>query len=127
MYQVFSCRVGDFAYFPARGGALHWDLSLLHYPLIHSSTITIASASGTAVIASEAGAWKEVVRDGIDGYTAPCGDVEATREKLALLLSDACDLEQMGQAGLQRVKDHYTIEREAQALCDFFKKLQAAR
>lgn len=88
-------------------------------------TVPEAMASGTAVIASEAGAWKEVVRDGIDGFTAPCGDVEATREKLALLLSDQCNLAEMGQAGLQRVLDNYTIEREATALCDYFKKLQA--
>jgi len=83
-----------------------------------------AMASGTAVLTSEAGAWKEVVRDGIDGFVVPCGDVAATREKLARLISDACDLDQMGQAGLQRVKDHYTIEREAKALCGFFRGLQ---
>lgn len=88
-------------------------------------TVPEAMASGTAVIASEAGAWKEVVRDGIDGFTAPCGDVEATREKLALLLSDQCDLAEMGHSGLQRVLDNYTVEREATSLCEFFKTLQA--
>ena len=87
-------------------------------------TVPEAMASGTAVLASEAGAWKEVVRDGIDGYVVPCGDVSATREKLALLISDSCDLEKMGATGMQRVKDHYTIEREAEALCDYFRSLQ---
>jgi mannosyltransferase len=81
-------------------------------------------ASGTAVLASEAGAWKEVVREGIDGYVVPCDEVEATRTKLALLLSEECELEKMGLAGLQRIKDHFTIEREAESLCDFFKSLQ---
>ncbi|MFT5883226.1 MAG: mannosyltransferase [Crocinitomicaceae bacterium] len=83
-----------------------------------------AMASGTAVLASEAGAWKEVVREGIDGYVVPCDEVEATRTKLALLLSEECELEKMGLAGLQRIKDHFTIEREAESLCDFFKSLQ---
>lgn len=88
-------------------------------------TVPEAMASGTAVIASEAGAWKEIVRDGIDGFTAPCGDVEATRDKLALLLSNQCDLVKMGKSGLQRVIENYTVEREAESLCMYFKKLQA--
>ena len=83
-----------------------------------------AMASGTAVLTSEAGAWKEIVRDGIDGFVVPCGDVEATRGAFAKLLSDPNKLDKIGRNGHQRICDTYTIEREAAALCTYFKQLQ---
>jgi mannosyltransferase len=83
-----------------------------------------AMASGTAVLASEAGAWKEVVRDGVDGYVVPCGDIVATRDALVKLLADPNKLSEMGRNGHSRVQNKYTIEQEAKALCDYFKALQ---
>jgi mannosyltransferase len=85
-------------------------------------TVPEAMASGAAVLASEAGAWKDIVRDGIDGYLVPCDDLAATQEKLDLLMSDPNRLIEMGRAGRQRVEDHYTIEREARAICNFLKR-----
>lgn len=83
-----------------------------------------AMSSGTAVFASEAGAWREVVRDGIDGYVVKCGDIESTRAGLAkLLTAPPAQRDAMGAAGRQRVLDHYTIEQEATAICDYFKSL----
>jgi mannosyltransferase len=87
-----------------------------------------AMASGTAVIASEAGAWKEVLRDGIDGYVVPCGDVAATKQALTSILAKLpAELLEMGMNGHQRIQDCYTIEQEAQSLCDYFKKLQSKK
>lgn len=87
-----------------------------------------AMASGTAVIASEAGAWKEVVRDGIDGCVVPCGDVAATKQALTKILAKPpAELLEMGMNGHQRIQDCYTIEQEAESLCDFFKKLQSKK
>ncbi len=83
-----------------------------------------AMASGTAVLASEAGAWKEVVRDGVDGRVVACGDVDATRKALELLLTSTDKLDAMGRRGQQRIKDKYTIEQEAASLCNYFKQLQ---
>ncbi len=86
-------------------------------------TILEAMSSGAAVLASEAGAWPEVVRDGVDGYVVPVNDLAAVTEKMALLLSDKAKLEQMGQSGRQRVLEHYTAEREAKELTAFIKTL----
>jgi len=87
-------------------------------------TVPEAMASGAAVLASEAGAWKDVVRDGVDGYLVPCDDLTATQEKLDQLMSSPPEkLIEMGQAGRQRVEEHYTIEREAKAICDFLQSL----
>jgi len=84
-----------------------------------------AMASGTAVLASEAGAWKEVVRHGIDGLVVACNDVDATRRALEILLTSTDQLDAMGRRGQQRIKDKYTIEQEAASLCDYFRKLQS--
>lgn len=87
-----------------------------------------AMASGTAVIASEAGAWKEVVRNEIDGYVVPCDDVAATNQALTKILAkQSAELLEMGANGHQRIQDRYTIEQEAQSLCNFFKKLQSKK
>ncbi len=87
-------------------------------------TVPEAMSSGAAVLATEAGAWQEVVRQGVDGYVVPVNDLEAVTEKMTELLADPERLTQMGQAGRQRVLEHYTVEREAKALCDFFRSLQ---
>ncbi len=87
-------------------------------------TVPEAMASGAAVLASEAGAWKDVVRDGVDGYLVPCDNLTATQEKLDQLMSSPPEkLIEMGRAGRQRVEEHYTIEREAKAICDFLQSL----
>lgn len=86
-------------------------------------TVPEAMASGTAVLASEAGAWKDIIRQGTDGFTVPCGDIPATRQKLATLLSDYPKLLELGNNGHQRVLEHYTIQREATSLAQFFHSL----
>ena len=86
-------------------------------------TILEAMSSGAAVLASEAGAWPEVVRQGIDGYVVPINDLPAVTEKLSLLLDDENTLMKMGSEGRKRVLEHYSVEREAQELCDFYKTM----
>jgi mannosyltransferase len=86
-------------------------------------TVLEAMSSGAAVLASEAGAWPEVIRQGIDGYVVPVNDLSAVKEKMAALLSDEDKLTQMGQAGRQRVLEHYSVEREAKELTTFLKNL----
>lgn len=86
-------------------------------------TIVEAMSSGAAVLASEAGAWPEVVRQGVDGYVVPINDLEAVTNKMALLLSDEDKLLQMGKNGRERVLENYSVEREAKELVDFFRKL----
>ena len=86
-------------------------------------TIPEAMASGTAVLASEAGAWKDVVREGVDGHVVPCDDLAATTEKLAALMAEPEHLATMGKQGRERIENNYTIEAEAAALCDFLKQV----
>lgn len=87
-------------------------------------TIPEAMSSGAAVLASEAGAWPEIIRDGIDGYVVPVDDQAAVTEKLDLMLSDIDKLEEMGVNGRARVEEHYTVTREASELVEFFRSIQ---
>ncbi len=87
-------------------------------------TVLEGMSSGAAVLATEAGAWQEVIRDDIDGYVVPVNDLKALKEKMDHLLSEPARLLQMGVAGRKRVLQYYTVEREARALCDFFRTLQ---
>ena len=87
-------------------------------------TILEAMSSGAAVLASEAGAWKEVVREGVDGYVVPINDLSAVKDKLESLLCDESKIAKMGVAGRERVLQHYSVEREAKELCDFYNMLQ---
>ena len=89
-------------------------------------TVLEAMASECAVLASHAGAWQDIVREGIDGHTVPCDDREAVQDKLDLLLADPEQLTILGKAGRHRVEERYSIEREANALCEYYRRLQKA-
>ena len=86
-------------------------------------TILEAMSSGAAVLASEAGAWPEVVREGTDGYVVPVNDLPAVVNKMDLLLSNEYKLAQMGIDGRERVLAHYSVQREAKQLVAFFRNL----
>ena len=86
-------------------------------------TVLEAMASGTAVMASEAGAWRDIIREGQDGTIVPCDNIEATQAKLNGMLGSIEELTEMGIEGRKRVEQNYTLEREAQKLCEFFRQL----
>jgi mannosyltransferase len=86
-------------------------------------TVLEAMASGAAVLASEAGAWKDIVREGIDGQIVPCDDLTATQVALDLMMSDPAQLIEMGKHGRERVEQHYSLEREASDLTEFLRSL----
>ena len=86
-------------------------------------TILEAMSSGAAVLASEAGAWPEVVEEGKQGYVVPINNLSAVVEKMDLLLSDPEKLQQMGKSGRERILEHYSVEREANELINFYRTL----
>jgi glycosyltransferase involved in cell wall biosynthesis len=87
-------------------------------------TVLEAMSSGAAVLATEAGAWEEIVRPEIDGYIVPVNNQQAVTEKMDLLLSDTEKLTQMGIEGRKRVEENYRVEHEAKRLIEFFRSLQ---
>ncbi|MFQ3190814.1 MAG: mannosyltransferase [Paraglaciecola sp.] len=87
-------------------------------------TVLEAMSSGAAVLATEAGAWEEIVRPAIDGYIVPVNDQQAVIKKMDLLLSDTEQLKKMGIEGRKRVETSYRVEDEATRLIEFFRTLQ---
>ena len=81
-------------------------------------------ASGAAVLTSEAGAWKELVRDGIDGYVVKTDNVEQTREKLLKMINNFDETERMGQEASKYVNKKFTIEEEARKIIDHINHVQ---
>ena len=86
-------------------------------------TVLEAMASGVAVLTSDAGAWPEVVRNGIDGHTVSSNNNQVLSDTLAKMLESPDTLHTMGAQGRQRIEQHYTIEREAESLVNYFKTL----
>lgn len=84
-------------------------------------TVPEAMASGCAVLASHAGAWQDIITDGLHGFTVPVDDLKATQASLEKLLDT--DFDEMGSAGREHVEKHYTIQREAKSLVDFYQKI----
>ncbi|MEP2652165.1 MAG: glycosyltransferase family 4 protein [Paraglaciecola sp.] len=87
-------------------------------------TVLEAMSCEAAVLATEAGAWEEIIRPGADGYIVPVNDQAAVTEKMELLLSDFEKLLKMGKNGRQRVEQEYRVEDEAKRLVDFFRSIQ---
>ncbi|WGO98822.1 glycosyltransferase family 4 protein [Saccharophagus degradans] len=89
-------------------------------------TVLEAMSSGAAVLATEAGAWPEVVRQQVDGLVVPVENQQAVNGALAQLLADPAKLTEMGINGRARIEAHYQVQTEAKALCDFFKRVASS-
>ncbi len=82
-----------------------------------------AMASGAPVVASRAGAFEMILREGIDGRLVPCRDWQSLANALRDLLSDPDQLETMGQAARERVCEEFTIEKEAETLNSIYRRM----
>lgn len=86
-------------------------------------TVLEAMASGTAVVASHAGAWPDILVAHSAGELVPCGDVKATANSMQLLLDDDSYRARCAQSGLAGVQRDYTVAREARALVELAREL----
>lgn len=82
-----------------------------------------AMASGAAVVASDAGAYAELVEDGATGAIVPAGDGDALREAIRRYLADPALAKCHGRAGVERVSSLFPLEREADLLEDVYRRL----
>lgn len=86
-------------------------------------TVLEAMSTEAAVVASEAGAWPDIIDDGVNGYLVPTGDWERLAERLNKLMSDPELAARIALQGRQRVLADYTVEREASALLDYYDEI----
>jgi mannosyltransferase len=84
-----------------------------------------AMASRTTVVASDAGAYAELVVPGKTGAVVPAGDGAALREAIRPYLADPTLAEAHGAAGLAHVTEHFPLSREADAIAEVYERLWA--
>ena len=82
-----------------------------------------AMAFGLPVVATNAGGLPEVVEDGVTGILVPPGDSEALGEALLRLLLDPDLRARMGEAGRERVRSEYTVDRIVLQTLDVYQSI----
>jgi glycosyltransferase involved in cell wall biosynthesis len=73
-------------------------------------------ACGCAVVASDTGAFKAIVDEGVTGHVVPTDDVPALVVALRRVLQDPVRAADMGRLGRQRVEQQFSVEREAEGI-----------
>ena len=81
-----------------------------------------AFACGTPVIATKAGAWPDLVDDEI-GALIDVDDTAALVRELQRLLSDPDRIRSMGKAARNRTVERHSIEKEASAIVEVYRRL----
>jgi len=82
-----------------------------------------AMASQTAVVASDAGAYAELICEGVTGRVTPAGDGEALTRAIGTYMADPALAKAHGAAGLEHVRAHFALEREAEGLRAVYEEL----
>src|SRR5262245_41859369 len=70
-----------------------------------------AMACARPIVATSAGGIPEIVEDGVNGLLVPPRDHTAMASAILRMLKDARLRQQMGEAGLARVRERFTVER----------------
>lgn len=84
-----------------------------------------AMASQTAVVASDAGAYAEMITPGT-GSVVPAGDGKALEAAIAPYLADPAQCADMGKAGLAHVRQNFPLEKEAGKILDVYEAMFAS-
>jgi glycosyltransferase involved in cell wall biosynthesis len=74
-----------------------------------SNTLLESMAAGIPVIATQVGGNPEVIEDGVSGLLVPPRDSSAIAAAVSRLLSDEKLASQLGQAGMRRVSDLFSL------------------
>lgn len=84
-----------------------------------------AMASRTAVVASDAGSYSEIVTRGVTGDFVAANDGDALREAIRPYLADPAVAEAHGAAGLEDVSRRFRLENEAAGLREVYDQVWA--
>jgi glycosyltransferase involved in cell wall biosynthesis len=81
-----------------------------------------AMASGLAVVATDIGAIREEVEEGVTGHLIAPGDPGALVRAVRGLLDDPARLTALGDAGRRVAEQHFDAARNYRAIIDLVKK-----
>ncbi|MEZ6131730.1 MAG: glycosyltransferase family 4 protein [Planctomycetaceae bacterium] len=82
-----------------------------------------AMACAVAVVASQTGCYRDVIRPGVTGELVPCGDVDALAASLKKLMESPETLEQMGRTGRDVICDSWSAKLEAERIVDVYRRM----
>ena len=112
-----SLPKGHFVFTGALANAANWfpAFDLLCMPSLDQegmpNVLMEASATGLPVVASEVGGVPKVVEDNITGFLVPPNDVHSLVDRLEKLLADSNLRRRMGQAGREKMRREFSVER----------------
>lgn len=86
-------------------------------------TLIEAMSVGAALVASRAGAAERVVENGVTGVLTPPGDVDALVAALEPLMRDPASAAAMGERARQRVLEKFSLDAEANAIAEVYRRL----
>ena len=86
-------------------------------------TVLEGMACGCAIVASDAGIFKEVIEEGTSGYVVPIEDVNALVNALRAVMRDPSNARQMGLHGRQFVQENYSSKSEDTAIAAVYQRL----
>lgn len=84
-----------------------------------------AMASGVAVVASDAGAYAEMVEAGETGAVVPAGDGAALTQAIRAYLEDPTLADVQGRAALEHVRACFPLSREAGGIAAVYDQVWA--
>lgn len=105
-----------------------WSDAVLHaatQPEPFGRVVVEAMASGRAVIASDDGGPREIIRDDIDGWLSPPGDVAALIAKLRDLVQSPSSVARIAAAAQERAAE-FGVELTAQRLAGVLREICTA-
>jgi glycosyltransferase involved in cell wall biosynthesis len=86
-----------------------------------------AWANGVPNVAYRAGGVADLIRDGANGFLAPCGDVAALAERLSRLIRDADLRRRLGRAGQERLPHEFDWEEKLSQVREVYAQLTGGR
>ncbi|MFH0928453.1 MAG: glycosyltransferase family 4 protein [bacterium] len=89
---------------------------------IFGLTVLEAMALGKAVIASDIGAYPELIEHEVSGLLAKPGDIESWVKAIESVMAQPEVLEEMGRRGRQKVVEDFSAERHYHDLMEVYKR-----
>jgi len=86
-----------------------------------------AMACARPIVATTAGGIPEIVEDGVNGLLVPPRDHAALAGAIVKMLKDPARQQRMGDAGLARVTDRFTVDRMVEQTADVYARVGAER
>ncbi len=84
-------------------------------------------ACGCAVVASDTGAFRTIVEEGVTGHVVPTEEVDPLVEALRGVMQDPAKAAGMGRLGRERVEAMFSVEREAEGIAAVYAAVWAGQ